>query len=129
MLLMAKQKNTRLEKPQLDAISDMADRDIADNESEAHRLLLNAGMREYGYTNGGYSDTKLKQGVENSAWLLTVAGMVGLTFTFAYPIPARMPSFAVLAFGVFLFPVAQALEDYEPKVSNRLKSLLGGEKA
>jgi len=126
---MAEHKSLRLEKQQLDTISDMDDRDLADNESEAHRMLLNAGMREYGYSSGDYTDTRLKQFVERGAWLLTVAGMVGLAFTFAYPIPARIPSFAVLAFGVGLFPVAQALGDVEPRVSERLKSLLGGEKA
>jgi Arc/MetJ-type ribon-helix-helix transcriptional regulator len=126
---MAERKSIRLEKQQINTIEDMVDRDIADNQSEAHRMLLNAGRGEYGYQTDGYTETLLKNGVENAAWLLTVAGMVGLTFTFAYPIPARVPSFAVMAFGVFLFPVAQALSDVEPKVSNRLKALLGGEKA
>lgn len=126
---MAERKSVRLEKQQLDTISDMEERDLADNESEAHRMLLNAGMREYGYASGDYTDTRLKQLVEQSAWLLTVAGMVGLAFTFAYPIPTRVPSFAVLCFGVGLFPLAQALGDVEPRVSERLKRLLGGENA
>jgi len=122
---MAERKSVRLEKQQLDTISDMDDRDLADNESEAHRMLLNAGMRAYGYQNGEYSETALKAGVEKIAWLLTVSGLVGIGFTFAYPVPARLPSFAVLAAGVGLFSVHQLLEKHEPKVSKRLKTLLG----
>ncbi|MFB6198175.1 MAG: hypothetical protein ABEI52_07905 [Halobacteriaceae archaeon] len=126
---MAQQKNTRLEKHQIDAIKDMVERGVADNESEAHRMFLSAGMREYGYENGEYGDTALKGFVAQAAWLLTVTGLVGLVFTFAYPISARMPSFAVLVAGVGLIPVREWLESREPDVSNRLKELFGRETA
>lgn len=126
---MAEQKNTRLEKHQTDAIEDMAEREIADNPSEAHRMLLNAGMREYGYENGSYTDTALKSFVGNVAWLFTIAGLTGLVFTFAYPVPARLPSFAVLVAGVMCFVGHRSLEKHEPGVSKRLKAVFGGESA
>jgi hypothetical protein len=124
---MAERKSVRLEKQQLDVISDMDERDIADNESEAHRMLLNAGKREYGYRNGEYTDTALKSFTKRVRWLLTVAGLVGLAFTFAYPVPARLPSFAVLVGGVVCYGLGEVLEEYEPRVSNRLKGIFGGE--
>jgi hypothetical protein len=122
---MAERKSVRLEKQQLDAIEDMVDRGIADNASEAHRELLNAGKREYGYKNGNFTDTALKSFVTRLSWLLTVAGLVGLAFTFAYPVAARLPSFAVLIGGVGCYGLSQVLEEYEPRVSKRLKGLFG----
>ena len=126
---MAQVKSARFTKEQEEAIEDMVERGMADNESEAHRMLVNSGMREYGYQNGSYADTALKSFVTRAAWLLTVAGLVGLAFTFAYPVPARIPSFAVLVVGVVLFPIREWLESREPDVSNKLKGLVGREKA
>jgi len=126
---MAERKSVRLEKHQLDAIEDMVERGIADNESEAHRMCLNAGKREFGYENGHYTDTTLKRTVYTVASLLTVAGVTGLVFTFAYPVPARLPSFSVVIVGGVLFGVHRLLQSHEPKVSKRLKRLLGGETA
>jgi hypothetical protein len=126
---MAQVKSARFTKEQEQAIEDMVERGMADNESEAHRMFVNSGMREYGYQNGGYTNTALKGFVARGAWLLTVAGLVGLAFTFAYPVPARVPSFAVLVVGVVLFPVREWLDSREPDVSNKLRALFGGEKA
>jgi len=126
---MAEVKSARFTKEQENAIADMVERDLADNESEAHRMLITSGMRGYGYTNGEYSETTLKRGVEAAAKSMTIAGMVGLAFTFAYPIAARVPSFAVLAFGVALYVAAQVLADAEPQVSNRIKRYFGGDSA
>jgi hypothetical protein len=123
---MAQVKSARFTKEQEQAIEDMVEREQADNESEAHRMLVNAGMREYGYQNGQHSDTALKSTVQVLANVFTLTGMVGLAFTFAYPVGARLPSFAILAFGVMLYSLGKALEQHEPKVSKRLKRLLGG---
>jgi hypothetical protein len=123
---MAQVKSARFTREQEQAIEDMVEREKADNESEAHRMLVNAGMREYGYENGQHSDTALKAAVKELASLFTLVGLVGLGFTFAYPVPARLPSFAILATGVMLYSVGKALEQHEPKVSKRLKRLLGG---
>jgi Fe2+ transport system protein B len=123
---MAQVKSARFTKEQENAIEDMVERDKADNESEAHRMLVNAGMREYGYENGQHSDTVLKNTVKELSNIFTLVGLVGLAFTFAYPVGARLPSFALLAFGVMLYSVGKALEQHEPKVSKRIKRLFGG---
>jgi len=122
---MAERKSVRLEKQQLDAIKDMVERGIADNESEAHRMCLNAGKREFGYENGEYSQTTLLHFVQNAGWLLLVAGFVGLGFTFAYPVAARIPSVLVGMTGAISLAVADLLEDKEPDVTKSLKRLVG----
>jgi len=126
---MAELKSTRLEKQQLDAIEDMDERGLADNESEAHRMLLNAGMHEYGYKNGDYTETALQQSLEKISWLLMLGGVMGLAFTIWYPVSARIPSFAVLVTGFGLWRLALFVESREPDLSNRLKSVFGGEAA
>jgi len=119
----------QLEKHQRDVIKDMDERDIADNQSEAHRMLLNAGMDEYGYKNGGHTDTLLKRGLSKIGVLLALTGIIGLAFTFAYPVPARVPSFSVLIVGAGMYVGSEVLEEYEPKVSRKLKQMIGGESA
>jgi hypothetical protein len=127
---MAERVSVQLEQHQREAISDMVDRGIADNESEAHRMCLNAGKREFGYKNGHYTETSLLSWLTQAAYLLTMAGLVGLAFTFAYPVGARIPSFAVIVVGVSIQAfVVPAVEKREPKVTKRLKGLLGGETA
>jgi len=129
MLLMAKQKNTRLEKHQLEAISDMVDRGLADNESEAHRMLLNEGKRAYGYKNGSYSDTALKRICGELAKAFALIGIVLVGVTYFYPVSFRILAIGPLVSSGFLFAVESLLESYEPKVSNKIKGLFGGETA
>jgi len=126
---MAKQKNTRLEKHQLDAIEDMVDRDVADNESEAHRMLLNEGKRAYGYKNGGYTETTLKQATHEAAKWFLVAGLVLVGVTYFYPVSLRLVAIGPIVSGLFLMGVERVLESHEPKVSNKIKGLFGGETA
>lgn len=126
---MAQVKSARFTKDQEHAIEDMVERGYADNESEAHRMLVNAGMQEYGYRNGEHRDTALKAVVHRVSWLFMTAGLVGMAFTVAYPVPARLPSFAVVGAGVFLFGVYHVLEEHEPKVSNQLRRLVGRDPA
>jgi len=125
---MAELKSVRLEKQQLDAIEDMDTSDIADNESEAHRMLLNAGMHEYGYRNGDYTDTTLRDINQEITRLLLYIGIgfIGLTLTLpSYEI--RLVGFAFVVSGLGLLGVDRLLAEYEPTVSKRLKGLLGGE--
>jgi len=126
---MAERKSTRLERHQLDAIEDMAERGVADNESEAHRMFLNAGMAEFGYKNGGHTDTLLKRGLSKVGILLALTGIIGLAFTFAYPVPARVPSFSVLIVGAGCYAGSEVLEEYEPNVTRKLKQMVSGESA
>jgi hypothetical protein len=114
---------------QIEAFEQMQEEGKADSYAEAARMSSNVGLQHMGYINGQNRHTALKGFVTRAAWLLTVAGLVGLAFTFAYPVPARIPSFAVLVVGVVLFPIREWLESREPDVSNKLKALVGGEKA
>jgi cell division GTPase FtsZ len=110
----------------VDGFEAMQDEGNADSYSEAVRRASIVGLREMGYINGESKHTALKSTVSKIGWVFTIAGLVGLAMTVAYPVPARVPSFAVLTFGVVMFPVHSALEKHEPKVSKRLKRLFGG---
>lgn len=118
---MAQQKNTRLEKEQLDAISDMESRGVADNESEAHRMLLRAGMREYGYKNGNNTETALRAFVQRLSELFLIAGIVWTGITWYYPRVYAMPAIGLFLSGLACVGMDRVLESYEPGVSNYLK--------
>jgi len=126
---MGKRINPTFDQSQIDGFQQMKEEGEADNLSEAARRASAVGLRQMGYENGEKSDTTLKAVVKQVSWLFTVAGLVGLGFTFAYPVPARIPSFAVTTLGVGLFGIYRVLEAHEPKVSKRLKRLVGREAA
>lgn len=56
---MAEHKSARFEKTQLDAISAAQEQDLADNDTEAMKVLINQGAADLGIVNG--------QGVQSSA--------------------------------------------------------------
>jgi len=127
---MAEHKSVRLEKQQLDAIEDMDTQNIADNESEAHRMLLNAGMQEYGFTNGDYTDTTLRSFTQELARIFLYIGIGFVGLSLFIPLwETRLVGFALLVSGLSLVGVDQLLESYEPAVSERLSGMVGGEKA
>jgi len=109
----------------VDGFEAMQEDGDADNYSEAVRRASIVGLREMGYINGERTDTWLKQVVYRFAWLFTIAGVTGLAFTATYPIPTRLPSLAVGAFGGLLFGIYAILDSHEPKVTKRLKGLFG----
>jgi len=126
---MAETKSARFSREQTEAIEDMVDKGLADNQSEAHRMLVNAGMHEYGYSNGGYSETALKRICGELAKAFLLVGVVLVGVTYFYPITFRVLAVGPIVSGLFLLGVESVLENVEPKVSNRIKRLLGGESA
>jgi len=126
---MAERKSVRLTKEQLSVIEDMDGSDLADNESEAHRMLLNAGMKEYGYRNGQYRQTALRELLGGVGKLLLVVGMTALSFTLFYPVPLRFASLAILVTGVVVYYTGEIVEKHEPAITDRLKNVVGGETA
>jgi len=124
--MMGKKIGVNLDEKHIECFESMQEEGKADSYSEAVRQASTIGLREMGYINGESKHTALKTTVSKIGWVFTIAGLVGLAMTVAYPVPARVPSFAVLTFGVVMFPVHSALEKHEPKVSKRLKRLLGG---
>jgi len=126
---MAERKSVHLEQHQLEAIEDMVNRGLADNESEAHRILLNEGKRGYGYKNGSYSDTVLKSVCGEMSKLFLLAGVVLVGVTYFYPVSLRLVALGPIISGLFLLGVERILESHEPKVTNTLRGLIGGETA
>ncbi len=126
---MAELKSIRLEKQELDAIEDMAEQGVADNQSEAHRQLLRAGMHEYGYRNGDYTDTTLRTVIQRFAHWFIVAGIVWTGVTWYYPRVFATPAIGLFLSGLACWGIDRVLEQHEPRVSNRLKGLFVGEKA
>lgn len=122
---MAELKSIRLEKHQIDAIEDMEERGDADTQTEAHKRLLNAGLREFGYFNGEYTDTALKSIVGQLSTYMLVAGVVWTGLTWYYPRVYAMPAIGLFLSGLFLGGVERALQDYEPRVTNKLKAMFG----
>lgn len=114
---------------QTEAFDQMEKEGDAENQSEALRRAANVGLHEMGYINGEKKETRLKATVHYVSWLFMVAGLVGLAFTIAYPVPARIPSFAVLTVGVVLYGVHEKLEDVEPDLSRRLARFVRGDSA
>jgi len=126
---MAETKSARFTKEQADAIEDMAESGKADNQSEAHRMFVNAGMRAYGYKNGSYSDTVLKTVCGEMSKLFLLAGVVLVGVTYFYPVSLRLVALGPIISGLFLLGVERVLESHEPKVTNTLRGLIGGETA
>jgi len=126
---MAETKSARFTKEQTAAIEDMVEKGKADNESEAHRMFVNAGMREYGYTNGGYNQTTLRKATQEMAKVFLVAGLALVGVTFFYPVTFRLMAIGPIVSGLFLLGVERILADVEPSVSNKIRGLFGGETA
>lgn len=122
---MAETKSARFSKEQIDAIEDMVEQGRADNQSEAHRMFVNAGMREYGYVNGGMKETKLRWAVRETSKLCLYAGILLLGLTWLYPVIFRLAPFGPIVAGLVLHGADRALGSVEPDVSNYLRGLIG----
>lgn len=121
---MAETYTARLTKEQEDAIDDMVDSKKADNDSEALRMLLTAGMREYGYRNGETNQTVLRTTVHEMAKLFFTAGVVLLGVTYFMPVELRLVAAGPIFSGLFLLGVDRALESVEPRVSKKLRGFV-----
>ena len=121
---MAERTSVHLEQHQLDVIEDMAEEGKADNESEALRMFLNAGMREYGYRNGESNQTVLRTVIHEMAKLFFVSGLVLLGVTYFLPVELRLVAVGPIFSGLFLLGVDRALESVEPRVSKKLRGFV-----
>ena len=117
---MAETKGARLTRRQIDAIDDMVERGVADNESEALRSLVDEGMRVHGYRAGRNGNTKLKTMSKELAKLFSYAGMAWLAFFWAFPVGFRLPGVLVLIAAMGMIGTYLVLDKYEPAVSARL---------
>lgn len=120
---MGEHKSVRLEKKQLDAISEMAEDGVADNESEALRNALDVGLHEYGYLNGGTQDTLLRQLTRRVGDAFGLLGILWLGVTFVYPIELRAFAIPIFLVALGLYGLDRLLAGFEPGVSKRLSNL------
>jgi len=118
-----------LENRQRELLSEMDENGDIPNQSEGIREGVDLLAEKHGYKNGKNGNTALKFFVHRAGLLLSVAGLVGLAFTFAYPVTARVPSFAVLVAGACFYGCYNYLSEHEPDVSNKIRGLFGGETA
>lgn len=121
---MAETYTARLTKEQEDAIDDMVGSDKADNDSEALRMLITAGMREYGYRNGETNQTVLRTAIQEMAKWFFISGFVLLGVTYFLPVELRLVAVGPIFSGLFLSGVDRALESVEPRVSKKLRGFV-----
>lgn len=128
---MADHKTVRLESKQLAALSDMAEGDEADNESEALRAALNVGLSELGYYNGtGDPDGAIKHLARRFADAFALVGLILVGLTYWYPLGLRMVVAAPFAASIACYTLVRVLDAYELGVSERIQRLFpGGERA
>lgn len=126
---MGKRINPSFDETHIEGFREMQEDEKADNYSEAARRASTVGLQQMGYINGESTDTLLKRGLSKVGVLLALTGIIGLAFTFAYPVPARVPSFSVLIVGAGMYAGSEVLEEYEPNVTRKLKQMVGGESA
>jgi len=117
---MGKPKSVRFNKHQEQALDDMVERGRADSETEAHRMLINAGMRKFGYRAGGNGDTQLKWLAGELARLFSYIGVGWVVFFWAFPVQFAMPGVAVLFMALGMVAAYALLDAKEPAVSKRL---------
>lgn len=120
---MAETKSVRFTKEQIDGLEEMEERELADNGSEAHRMIFNAGMREYGL---GVTDTtsRLSRIATQFAWIFGVIGLAWLAVTITYPVGLRMPAMAAFSSSFGCWAFGQAIDHYDISLN-----VFGGESA
>lgn len=126
---MGERKSIRLERKQLDGISAMVEGGDADNDSEALRTALNAGLAELGYRNGERNDTTLRMASRRFADAFSLLGVMWLGMSFWLPIEFRIYAVGPFAASVACLAIDRGLQAHEPRVSRRITAILRGDKA
>lgn len=117
---MGKPKSVRFNQQQERALDDMVERGEADSQTEAHRMLVNAGMRQFGYRASGNGDTQLKWLAKEMARLFSYIGVGWILFFWAFPVSFAMPGVAVLFMALSMVGAYMLLDAKEPAISKRL---------
>jgi len=117
---MGEPKTVRFDANQEDALQDLVERGKAPNESEAHRMLINAGMAQYGYSAGQNGNTTLKWMSKELARLFSYVGLGWIAFFWAFPVEFRLIGVTILFMALGMIGAYLALEKYEPRVSHAI---------
>lgn len=119
---MSRPHTVRFNPSQREAIEDLVDKGKAENESQAHRMLVNAGMEAYGFTPRGATDTRLRVMAGELAKLFAYVGIAWIAFFWAFPVQFRLVGAAVVVAALGMVGVYVALGYVEPDLSRRLFS-------
>ena len=130
---MGEVKSVKLEKRQLDGIEAIQQEGQADNQSEALRNALDAGLQELGYYHGEKRDTRLRALARRFGDAFGLLGLMWIGVTMFLPVGIRVYAAAPFAASLACIALDRGLATVEPSVSNRLvafaATLIGGEKA
>jgi len=122
---MATVQSIRTNNQQDKAAEELVRRGEAENLSEAYKILINEGMREYGFSCGEIQETALKRTTERIAHAAALAGVIWLATTLYLPVGLRTPAIAAFAASAGLFGFSQLLDRWEPAVTERLGAIVG----
>lgn len=119
---MAKQVNTRLERRQIDGIEEMVDAGMADNQSEAHRMALDAGLADHGCANGHSRTTWLQLFSSEMSKVLIYLTVGWMGATLFFPVEFRFVSVYLFAATIGVVGVDRVLARLEPSVTDWMVS-------
>lgn len=126
---MADTVSVRLERSQIQAIEEMDDDEVADNQSEALRMALNAGLTELGYMNGGEYDSLLRINTRRAGLALGGAGMVVLGLSLFGPLAGRLIGVSLLLAAMTCYGVDRLLALLEPGVTLKFQQITRARRA
>jgi len=124
---MAEVRSVRLDKQQIEALSRMEGDELADNQTEALRRVIDAGLAEHGYLDGREADTDLRQTARSIGFVFAMVGAFAVGLAFFGPLTSRLLAFTPWVMSLGCYALDRGLKHYEPSVSARL-GLLGGER-
>lgn len=125
---MADQKTVNIDRRHRDALTRLVDGGEADNDSEAARMLLDAGMTAYGLGSHG-ADTALRATIRRGADAVGLLTLLWVGLTYLTPLGFRQWAIPMGLVAVALYSADRALGRYEPGVSARLTGLVTGDRA
>jgi hypothetical protein len=124
--MMAQRERLYLEKQQRDGLEAVVEHGGADNESEAARRLINAGMAELGYGDGAPAESPLKQLSAEFGRAFAWVGVAWLAITLVAPVELRLGAVFAFAAALGCSVLYVVFDKHEPGISAALKRLFGG---
>ena len=118
-----------LEDRQKELLEEMAENGDIPNQSEGIRTGVEMVAAKNGYLNGQKKETTLRTVTGEMAKWFLIAGLVLVGVTYFYPVSLRLVALGPIISGLFLLGVERLLENHEPKVTNKIRGLFGGETA
>jgi Arc/MetJ-type ribon-helix-helix transcriptional regulator len=126
---MAKNTSVQLQEDHLDGLQEMVDAGQADNRSEALRMAMQSGFREYGVVSYTETETRLRETARQLGVGFAMVGAVMLGLVYFGSVELRLLGIVPWIMALACYGVDRGLARVEPRVSLRLERILGGEKA